>query len=67
MFVSVFAVMIGFVLLFGWFPKGDPVARVMFVLCFTVSCAASVTISSIAERQENHLLEEALKRVKEEQ
>jgi hypothetical protein len=67
MFISVFAVMIGFVLLFGWFPAGDPVAWVMFVLCFTVSCAVSVTISSIAERQENHRLEEALKRVKEEQ
>ena len=66
MFVSVFAVMIAFVFLFGWFPADDPIAWVMFVVCFAVSCAVSVIISTIAERQENRKLDEALKRIKEE-
>ena len=66
MFVSVFAVIIAFVFAFGWFPADDPLAWVMFIVCFAVSCAASVTISTIAERQENRRLEDALKRVKEE-
>ncbi len=66
MFVSVFAVMIGFVFVFGWFPADDPLAWVMFIVCFAVSCTISVIISTIAERQENRRLEEALKRVKEE-
>lgn len=66
MFASVFAVIIGCVFLFGWFPANDPLAWVMFIVCFAVSCGISVTISAIAERQENRRLEEALKRVKEE-
>ena len=66
MFVSVFAVIIAFVFAFGWFPADDPLAWVMFVVCFAVSCAVSVIISTAAERQENRKLDEALKRIKEE-
>ena len=66
MFISVFAVTIGCVLLFGWFPADDPLAWVMFVVCFALSCAVSVIISTAAERQENRKLDEALKRIKEE-
>ena len=66
MFASVFAVIVAFVFVFGWFPWDDPLAWAMFIVCFAVSCAASVTVSSIAERQENRRLEDALKRVKEE-
>ena len=66
MFVSVFAVIIAFVFLFGWFPATDPLAWIMFIVCFAVSCAVSVIISTIAERQENRKLDEALKRIKEE-
>lgn len=66
MFISVFAVTIGCVLLFGWFPADDPLAWVMFVVCFAVSCTVSVIISTAAERQENRKLDEALKRIKEE-
>lgn len=66
MFISVFAVVVAFVFVFGWFPADDPLAWVMFIVCFAVSCAASVTVSTIAERQENRRLEDALKRVKEE-
>ena len=66
MFVSVFAVIIAFVFLFGWFPADDPLAWIMFIVCFAVSCTVSVIISTAAERQENRRLDEALKRVKEE-
>ncbi|MBR5090114.1 MAG: hypothetical protein IK093_11870 [Ruminiclostridium sp.] len=66
MFASVFAVIIGCVFLFGWFPANDPLAWVMFIVCFAVSCAVSVIISTAAERQENRKLDEALKRIKEE-
>ena len=66
MFISVFAVIIGAVLVFGWFPADDPIAWVMFIVCFAVSCTASVIVSIAAERQENRRLEEALKRIKEE-
>ena len=64
MFASVFVLMIGFILVFGWFPSNDPVAWILFAVCFVVSCTASVMISTAAERQENRRLEEALKRVK---
>ena len=66
MFASVFAVTIGCVFIFGWFPVNDLLAWVMFVVCFAVSCGVSVIISTAAERQENRKLDEALKRVKEE-
>lgn len=66
MFVSVFAVIIVFVFLFGWFPATDLLAWLMFIVCFAVSCAVSVIISTAAERQENRRLDEALKRIKKE-
>lgn len=66
MFVSVFAVIVTFVFIFGWFPADDPLAWIMFIVCFAVSCGVSVTVSTIAEKQENRRLDEALKRVKEE-
>ncbi len=64
MFAGAFAVIVGFVFVFGWFPADDPLAWAMFIICFVISCAASVTVSALAERQENRRLEEALKRVK---
>lgn len=64
MFASVFALMIVFILIFGWFPSNDPLAWILFAVCFTVSCAVSVMISTAAERQENRRLEEALHRIK---
>ena len=66
MFTSVFAAMVVFVFLFGWFPVGQALPWVLFVICFAVSCTVSVIISSISERAENRRLEEALKRIKEE-
>lgn len=66
LFVSGFAVIIAFVFLFGWFPVDDPLAWIMFLICFPVSCTVSVVISTAAERQENRKLDDALKRIKEE-
>lgn len=64
LFVSVFAEIVVFVFAFGWFPAGELLAWIMFVVCFGVSCAVSVIISMSAERQENRRLEKALKQVK---
>lgn len=67
LFASVFATIVIFILLFGWFPADLPLAWIMFILCFAVSCTASTLISVIFEKQENRRLEEALKRFKEEE
>ncbi|MCM1299875.1 MAG: DUF3021 family protein [Firmicutes bacterium] len=66
MFVSSFAVIIGSIFLFGWFPTDVPPAWITFAVCFVISCALSTLISALAEKQENRKLEEALKRYKEE-
>ena len=65
MFISVIAVIIGFVLAFGWFPVTEIKAWIMFILCFIVSCVISTFVSVVSEKQENKKLEEALKRFKE--
>ena len=65
MFISVIAVIVGFVLAFGWFPITEIKAWIMFILCFIVSCVISTFVSVVSEKQENKKLEEALKRFKE--
>lgn len=67
MFAGAFATMIVFIFAFGWFPADMPIAWIMFIVCFILSCAVSTLISVLAEKQENRRLEEALKRYKEEQ
>lgn len=66
LFASAFAVTVAFILLFDWFPADMPLAWVMFVVCFAVSCAVSTLISVMYERNENRRLDQALKRCKEE-
>ena len=66
MFAGAFATMIVFIFAFGWFPADMPIAWIMFIVCFIISCAVSTLISVLAEKQENRRLEEALKRYKEE-
>lgn len=66
MFSGAFLVILVFISVFDWFPTDMPLAWIMFVLCFAVSCVVSTIISAIAERQENRKLEEALRRCKEE-
>lgn len=66
MFSGAFLTILAFILMFDWFPPDMPLAWLLFILCFGVSCAVSTIVSAIAERQENRKLEEALKRCKEE-
>lgn len=67
LFASVFAAMVIFIIMFDWFPADLPLAWIMFIVCFAVSCAVSTLISVLFEKQENRRLEEALKRYKEEE
>ncbi len=54
-----------FVILFGWFPKDEPLAWIMFAVCFLLSFGVSVVVSSAYERSENRKMAEALKKYKE--
>lgn len=67
MFAGAFATILVFIFAFDWFPADMPIAWIMFIVCFAISCGASTAISVLAEKQENRRLEEALKRYKEEQ
>ena len=67
MFAGAFATILVFIFAFGWVPANMPIAWIMFIICFVLSCAGSTVISVLAEKQENRRLEEALKRYKEEQ
>lgn len=66
LFAGAFATILVFIFVFDWFPADMPIAWIMFIVCFVISCAASTLISVLAEKQENRKLEEALKRYKEE-
>lgn len=67
MFAGAFGTIVVFIFLFGWFPADMPIAWIMFIVCFIISCLISTIISVLAEKQENRRLDEALKRYKEEQ
>ena len=67
LFAGAFATILVFIFTFDWFPADMPMAWIMFIVCFVISCGASTAISVLAEKQENRRLEEALKRYKEEQ
>ncbi len=67
MFAGAFTTILFFIFLFDWFPADMPIAWIMFIICFIISCAVSTVISVLAEKQENRRLEEALKRYKEEE
>ncbi len=67
MFTGAFATILVFIFALGWVPANMPIAWIMFIICFVLSCAVSTVISVLAEKQENRRLEEALKRYKEEQ
>lgn len=67
LFFSVLIIIIGFVLLFEWFPVKETGAWIMFALCFVLSCGISTIISIVSEKRENKKLEDALRRYKEEQ
>ncbi len=67
MFAGAFTTILIFIFLFDWFPADMPIAWIMFIACFIISCFVSTFISILAEKQENRRLEEALKRYKEEE
>lgn len=67
LFSGAFATIIAFIFIFKWFPSDMPIAWIMFIVCFIISCTVSTIIFVIAEKQENRKLDEALKRYKEEQ
>lgn len=67
MFTGAFSTIIVFIFLFDWFPVDVPLAWIMFIVCFIVSCTVSTLLSVLMEKQENHRLEEALKHYKEEE
>ncbi|MEE1037417.1 MAG: hypothetical protein U0L15_09895 [Oscillospiraceae bacterium] len=62
---STLAVILSFILLFGWLPA-ESIAWVMFAVCYVVSCTVSTLIAAHKEKTENQKLAEALKRLKEE-
>lgn len=66
LFVGAFATILIFIFIFDWFPADMPMAWIMFVVCFAISCSVSTAVSVLAERYENRRLEEMLKRFKEE-
>ncbi len=67
MFTGAFATTLIFIFMFDWFPSDMPLAWIMFIVCFILSCSIGTIISVLAKRQENRKLEEALKRYKEAQ
>lgn len=58
-------IIVAFIFLFGWFPKDEPLAWIMFGVTFVISFAVSVAVSSAYERSENRKMAEALKKYKE--
>ena len=67
LFTGALGIVLLFIFMFGWFPVSEPMAWLMFLISFGISCTISTIISTLAEKQENRKLEEALKRFKEEQ
>ncbi len=67
MFAGALTIILAFIFVYGWFPADEPMAWLMFILCFAVSCTVSTFISILAEKQENKKLAEALQRYKGEQ
>ncbi len=66
LFASVFVMILAFSFLFGWFPADDPMAWLMFILSFAVSCTISTLIAAVREKCENQKLKKALEKMKEE-
>ncbi len=63
-FVSIFAVISLFIVIFGWIPTNMALPWIMFIICFAISSAVSTIITAYSEKQENKKLDEALKRFK---
>lgn len=67
MIVSEILMIAVFVLVFGWFPVDMWQSWVLFLVCFGLCFAASVTVTITKERVENRKMEAALKKLKEQE
>ena len=65
MIVSEILMITVFVLVFGWFPVDMWQSWGLFLVCFGLCFAASVTVTITKERVENRKMEAALKKLKE--
>lgn len=63
-FVTVMVATTLFIILFGWFPVGDPRAWIGFIVCFAVCTAISAGIMRLEENAENKKMQEALNKFK---
>lgn len=67
MVMAVVIVIVVFIFAFGWFPVDMWQPWVMFLLCFGISFAISMLVTTLKERMENRKMEEALERIKQEE
>ena len=66
LFAASFLNIVVFVIVCGWFSVNNPLAWIMFIISFAVSCTVSTLVSILRERTENKRLAEALNKFKEE-
>ena len=67
MVISVIGMTAFFIVKYGWFPSGMPEPWIMFILCFSICFGTSLLVMALKEKAENTKMEEALKRIKEEE
>lgn len=67
MLASVVLLLAGFILAFHWFPVNMWRAWAMFLLCFGLSFLGSCLVMTLKEKVENRRMEEALRRLKEQE
>lgn len=65
LFAGALAIIVGFILAFGWLPTGEIQPWILFAVCFMLSCALSTWLSAYKESLENKKLADALQRIKE--
>lgn len=67
MVLSVVVLTGGFAYFFGWFPVNQAICWISFFICFGICFIISAVVSYLKETMDNKQLEDALKRLKEEQ
>lgn len=59
--LSFFVIVVGFIVTFKWFPKGEILPWLLFVLLFAVSAFVSIGVVSIKTKVENKNMSDGLK------
>lgn len=67
MVISVLIIISMFISFFGWFPIDIWQPWAMFFLCFSICFIISTVVTGMKEKAENRKMEEALKRIKQEE